>query len=344
MLRFIFRILGFFFVIALAVIGLKMAAPIYYGNPILLEKVNFMSGRDGVEAVFLGSSRTYRHIVPTVFSEISAEKISAVNFGAGGTFGIEVLRFAEGIVDDHRFKNLRYVFIELQLPEVIDDSNRHAIRSKYYLDWKRLRIVEDFVRYYFPEEFQPLTTNFREAFFEQMFGIGLLRAKLNALIPQGKRNRYVGPDGDGFVSLDLELGRERGKGSYYARQQAFLVDLSEGSVTVGMESDELDNHDRGRTIGRLYPQAHLDLLDDFQSRGMQVYFFRPPDLTGRNNAGLSELQAKLPQESLFDFSNVFEYPELYKKEYYFDRGHFNEEGARAFSKVFAEAFNRRVSE
>lgn len=77
---------------------------------------NFAKNKDKYNAVFIGSSRIYRHIVPSEFDKLMerrGKEIKSYNFGIYSMRSLESYFFLKKILAMEP-KNLEYVFIELE--------------------------------------------------------------------------------------------------------------------------------------------------------------------------------------------------------------------------------------
>ena len=104
----------------------------------------FAAHKDDYSALFLGSSRVYRGILPSLFDELTASQgapTRSFNFGIDGMFPPEDAAVFEQIVA-LRPKNLRWVFIESSM-FLLDFEGRdpESIRAVYWHDWPRTRLV-----------------------------------------------------------------------------------------------------------------------------------------------------------------------------------------------------------
>lgn len=333
---FLLKVGSFFGVLFVCLFGFRSLAPYYYANPDIVAKFGYLRENTSFDLLFLGSSRVYRHVDPDIIDEIMGESnTSSFNLGAGGTYGLEVLHLAENILLKDDFTKLRYLVVELQLPEVIDDQNLHAARSKYYLDTSRCNQALDFLHAYYPDQANALSKNFRIAWLERSLSIGMIRAQAYSLFVPVQGRKKIGPANNGYVNLDVALG-QAGGGGFHQRRQAFLsrLDSFERDIQDHVQSfSDIQPH----SAGMAYLKAHLDLIELGRERGVHVVFHLSPIMRGRSQSGTEWMRRRLPYEHIVDMSNPQEYPEFYDSSLYFDHGHFNAEGATRYSYAFAEA-------
>src|SRR4029078_1657438 len=108
---------------------------------IMREKWDFwQQHKDEYDTLFIGTSRIYRGLKPTVFDEVTAAggvPTHTFNFGVDAMLPPEDAYVAEYILRDPP-KNLRWVFLELGV--FIDDFRERdadSIRSSHWHDWRR---------------------------------------------------------------------------------------------------------------------------------------------------------------------------------------------------------------
>jgi len=139
MKQFIIKSLSFLLLLLLILFMIKRTVPYYWGSPLLDQKINdaLNDGTD-YDVFFFGSSRTYRHINPLLFDSITNQ--TSYNMGCPAMFYLETHYALEHFADHYPAdKKIAILLQEIQ-PEIIKKRNLSTIRSKYYLDWKRLKM------------------------------------------------------------------------------------------------------------------------------------------------------------------------------------------------------------
>lgn len=95
---------------------------------------------DEFDVLFLGSSRTYRQIIPELFDQLMAEAghpTRSFNLGIDGMRPPEDTYVLDQVLR-HRSKPLRWVFVECNpLRLSLRDEDRGTLRAAYWHDWKR---------------------------------------------------------------------------------------------------------------------------------------------------------------------------------------------------------------
>ena len=104
----------------------------------------FAAHKDEFDTLFIGSSRIYFQISPTVFDRVTHESglpTHSFNFGIGGMYLPESDYLLEQILN-LKPRNLKWVFIEYdELPTKWSSENQSSRRALYWADWKRVSLL-----------------------------------------------------------------------------------------------------------------------------------------------------------------------------------------------------------
>ncbi len=139
MKQFVIKSLSFLLLLLFILLMIKRTVPYYWGSPLLDQKINdVLADADAYDVFFFGSSRTYRHINPVLFDSISHQK--SYNMGCPAMFYLETHYALEHFVNNYPRDKKITIFLQEMQPEIIKKRNLSTIRSKYYLDWKRLKM------------------------------------------------------------------------------------------------------------------------------------------------------------------------------------------------------------
>lgn len=320
-------------------IGLPLPLP---DVPQAKEKLEwFRAHRGEYTALFLGTSRVRRHIIPSLFDRLAAEQgieMRSFNLGMDSLAAPE-----DGYVLDQALAaappRLRYVFIELSYFRAdFAGQGAETIRSAYWHDWTRTRTVwrqlvsEDW------RQIKPLKKRKKQRWsgwvadvsewcglcaahgrlFLQRFtnlgrGAGWWQ-KVTGLRPPGDPLAPLGPARDGFIPSDAVM---RGvKLADYQRQLAALPDATSRQLRLGP-----------------VPQENLEaMLARVRAHGAEPILFIAPTQAGYTMLPRREVAPVL------DFSDPARWPELFDPKYRADAGHLNTEGAELFTRALADRF------
>ncbi|MGD1808060.1 hypothetical protein ACP6PL_21865 [Dapis sp. BLCC M126] len=313
--------------------------------PVVTSKLeNFTKNKDKYNVVFIGSSKIYRHIVPSEFDkamERRGKEISSYNFGVSSMQSLESYFFLKKILA-MKPKNLEYIFIELQNIELsINRENWRTNRVIYWHDWEHTFWVFDLILDYqhsLRVKFGALKSHTIPLMYN-LGGVGKVDGLIQWINNQGNQdnitfdrlnNRFMQNDYiNGYLPLDQEIGV-----SYQQRRQNFLGNLNtyhEKVNLLNLPSDKVVNPNS--TLLRVTK----DLIQIVKDSDVTPIFMITPVLQKKEN--LIALKTKEYVSTLFLFNNPIEYPRLYAPELRFDKKHLNDKGAREFTELLAEKFS-----
>lgn len=199
---FIRKILIFVAILSFVIFLIKSSVPYYWGNELMSQKLQFLkTANKTFDTFFVGSSKTYRHIDPVVFS--SRTKKRAYNLGCSGMFYLEANYILDHFLDDYDAKNL-VVFMQKIVPMEIADENMHSNRSKYYLDFKRFRMG---FNHFWKKRDWSQVYNISVSYLENVLGIGQMSLIAEYHLNEKEELAQILKKRGGFLSLDQELYR-----------------------------------------------------------------------------------------------------------------------------------------
>jgi len=116
-------------------IVLKLLVSPFWGNPLIEAKVRHLNSLDiPINTLFVGSSKTYRHIDPVLFDQMTG--LSSYNLGSSSMFYSESQYVLQEYLKLYNQDNqVIKVFLQDRAPKEIGDQNLHSIRSKYFMNW-----------------------------------------------------------------------------------------------------------------------------------------------------------------------------------------------------------------
>jgi hypothetical protein len=322
-----------------AAIGFALPLP---EVPQVKEKLEwFRAHRDDFTVLFLGTSRVRRHIIPSLFDRLAAERGVAMR---SFNLGVDSLDAPEdGYVLDEALRaappHLRYVFVELSTFRVnFLGQGADTIRAAYWHDWERTcavwqQLVEKDWREIKPlkkrkqarwstwlaevSEWTGLAAAHGRLFLQRTTNLGRGAALLATLSGQnvpGDPLARLGPARDGFIPSDIVLS-----GTPLAEFQQQVATLRA-------------TPSRQRPLDRVPQQTLDEMLAKIRAHGAEPILFIPP---------LSVGYIFRPRESdvpLFNFCDPQQWPELFAPQYRADVGHLNTAGAEIFTRALAARF------
>jgi hypothetical protein len=311
--------------------------------PLLRDKwKHYVEHKDQYDTLFIGTSRTYRGVMPGLFDQLNAEAgmpTRTFNFGIDGMFPPEDAYIAERILSDPP-KNLRWVFIEVAL--FVDDfegRNADVMRSVYWHDLKRTLLCtrsrlwpkgkSEEVETWFRSEKGKATpasdclTHWR-LFFVKTLNLGRGSELLGDRFQQRRgKGDGVGPANDGFFAMSPDRVMT---GETLAAYQKEIAEL-------------MQNPARTRPLSR-YGEENLEgVVKRVRELGAQPVFFLAPTTGGRRDHPSDKLPVPI-----IDLHVVNEFPDLFEPAMRADAAHMSARGAEAMTRRISERFVKVASE
>lgn len=277
--------------------------------------------------LFVGSSRTYRHIDPHVFDSICMQKgIRSFNLGSPATFNPEAFYLLEKIMSEKK-PPVQNIIIELGQINFIKAVNWFAPQSYYYLDYSLFRSSMEII---WTQPDIPLWRKMVNAWpYVQGFIINHTFYYPPLQVTEEKE-AYNGYLKNGYYSLDDEVVDFSPKG-LVARRLTFLSDTS-----------VLQQRAAKQLIGQQYPPHEMyamylnELIEQTAAKNVNLYFIIPPKL--QKYSALQKIASRIKRGHVMDLGSAAQYPEFYMAQYSFDIGHLNRDGAKLYTQYAAEAF------
>ena len=299
------------------------AAPI----PQFSEKfAHFTAHKDEYDTLFIGSSRTFRQILPSIFDPIMAaggQPARSFNFGLDAMFSPEDAYVAEKIFA-LRPQRLRRVFIEVSgFNTNFGAQPPDTRRALHWHDWPRTALLcRDILPLNRPEKLREPARWARvwshvRLWLTRALSIGEGTRLLEPWrgIPLIAPSSVLGSAGDGAVPYDAE--------TEYA-----------GENREGFDNDMAVLRAGKAGISRLSPaplQSIRGTIDRARALGAEPVLFITPMAVTRLNSPAGQVAVPI-----LDFSDPSRWPVLFDPANRYDRAHLNSPGARIFTRLFAE--------
>lgn len=328
-------LLGFFFGLSLCGWLLGLSNHELDRGTVRNKFTHFADHHREYDTLFLGSSRTYRQVIPRVFDAVSAEHgfpTRSFNFGVDGMFTPE-----DGFVAEKIFSlqpKLRWVFVEVSLFQAAHaEQNAGSARAVYWHDWKRTRIVcqellSGLKRFRWKDRAKRLRELQKqlgqclihlESFGRRTFQIGQ-GAALWDIAWSGKRTQSnpgasLGSSSDGFVPIERPGGMQGFDLAEYDRQSGVLA-------TKGPRRQPLSEPAQENLEGilRLVKQSGATPALVIAPTTSPITF------VPRRDMGVP----------LLDFSDMKAWPVLFEKQYRVDIAHLNAAGGEIYTRFLAQ--------
>lgn len=297
--------------------------------PVLSEKrAHFLAHADEFDAVFIGSSRVYRGIVPAVFdAEMKAHGRPIRSFN----FAMEAVWPPESLYRVREFLRLRsrvrWVFIEL-LPvnPRITPENARTLRAIYWHDWRHTALA------------------WREIASESAFTAGEKGAwfALHAELFFRRLSRLSQAAGWLEPRLRPELEKMARKefafNTPWIDAAGFVPEPATPMLPELATAFRRQAAGYGKDLAPVPLPEHLrnelrDLAATVRAAGAVPIFFVTPSTTRAEN--FTDLRAQGIDADLISFKDPARFPALYDPALHFDGPHLNERGARELSRLLA---------
>jgi len=221
MVKFIIRVLVFASILFGILLAVKNLTPFYWGNKIIEEKINHIFSSDEFyDTFFIGSSKTYRHIDPIVFDELT--NLNSYNLASSGMHYLESHFIADKFLKKYEYDGAINIFQQKMVPTGIAKRNLHSVRSKYYLDFKRLKMG---LKYYWQKRDYKQIYYHIILFIENQFCIGTIKSKIKFSLREPRELDSLVKEQRGFYPLDQQLEIEENK-SLEKRKRQYVKKLN----------------------------------------------------------------------------------------------------------------------
>lgn len=289
------------------------------------------------DVVFVGSSRTYHGLMPTVFDERMRERGHAVNsFNLGITGQMIDGSFASlRSLDESNPNGLRYVFVDVERVGLMLSARPRAVRGLLPLhDVASTKLLLEYLwssRLDLESKYDRSTEMLRACAYNAT-NVGRGTTWLDGLLGRGwtdeERTFVLGPDADGWRSKDIKP-----KPKSAESHRKFLADPGSWHGIVARLAAKKPGT---QPLDAKALPLITRISELTREMGAEPIFYTTP-----SNAYQGQIkQAKEfgHIDSLFSFNDPNEYRELYLPEARWEAVHLSAEGARRFSIAFAERF------
>ncbi len=307
--------------------------PHYWGNIHLNTKIEYLKEKNiQPNTYFIGSSITFRQVMPLLFDSIAQVKTQSFNLGADGAFPPQTYLLLDHLMEEN--DSIKYLFVELSGYDYFAQNFR-TTRSKYYLTLPHL---SSFYQYIFASSV-PLGTKigisgmYLYSYIEKLLGLGMRKEYVKEITEKNTNIALgvVGRNNTGFYPLGEKTSNIHEKN----RLPDFLKIL-EKDFSKAYESTK---------IGKpYYNKVFKKQLDHYialaKTKDIQlIYILNPVKGVFDSPSDIVALFQELPEINKIDLADPSKHPELYLLKYRWDKEHLNTAGSVIYSKKLAESFN-----
>ncbi len=334
---FSFRILFFAVLLCLSFWIMDACLPYYWGNEGVATKMEYLEDkRASYNVFFIGSSRVYRQIMPSVFDTETKGTTHSFNLGYRATFNPESYYLLEHFIRKKAAKRT-YILIELQDFPPIDNRNLHTFRSNYYLDNSYFSLVKNYYKNKKTSReiaANEVIKNYTKSYFGNIIKTKHVREMALSLIGWGERDAHaLGKLNDGFQSLDEATTYEKAMRDMQKKYlKKYAADTSRFDVETRRYKTALTQDKGEHTV-------HLKKIKQLIAAAKQQHYHLIFVLLP-TQSDLLPLLLQIDKQHHINMAQPSDYPALYDNQFRFDPNHFNEKGAALFSKALARKFEK----
>jgi len=306
--------------------------PFYWGNTQLNTKLEILKEeQQSFNTYFIGSSITFRQVIPSVFDSLSQGPTKSLNLGVDGCFLPQVFMLLDELMKD---TTIKYLFVELNSYDHFGPNFR-VVDNKYYLSPKWLSKTIPYLWTTSISLVQKvgLSGMYVYAYLEKSLGLGM-RADFIKQTHTGNRfggYTLMGKNKDGFYKLTGEKTKKQ-------------KELKELPPTMKNLKAAYQNAYKKPTQNLIYNKVlskqWLTYLQLAESHGIHLFFvLNAVKCVLDSEEEMLGLFYQFPKKNRIDLANPDRYPAFYEIENRWDISHLNTKGATIFSKELAVAFN-----
>ena len=327
---------GMFLAITLGILwGINELLPFYWGNRMLLTKMNYVNKKERVsDTFFIGGSNTFRHIVPSLFDSLLLEhKITSFNLGNDGCYPTHSYHILENLVDEIG-EELDYVFITLNSFDALPDARFRVTKTKYFTD---LNLYIQECKYVYNLEADnkkklDLLRRYSISFWENVFKINMRKDYLEYFLGitafgEGANGKHR----DGFTPLPGLVTEHKQLAKNIPKVMHSIAENWKNTIDKKVDAS--------------YNKAHLNWIEKLiavtANKGVHLIFILPPKrFTVESYEELYALYNAINEDNRIALCDPSIYPEFYDPDFRWDAGHFNKKGARVYTTALATEFKK----
>jgi len=325
----------------------KLCTNFSWGNETNDIKVEYYKKNiSNYNTVFIGSSTTYKQIMPTVFDKQTKRsfQIKSFNMGSQAAAPPESYVFFENLIS-MKSSNLKYVIVELRDIAKIWENNLHSHRITYWysIDSYIFAVNSILNSLIMENDAKKQEIKYHTVgFLENIFNIGTIKSVIehqieSEALTMSERKETLGENYDGFVPLEPD------NPGLQQRNKQFLKDTTK-LYKKGIAMNQLFS-DPG-TFEKGYNKIHLKkinkMIEYSKKKGIHIIFLLQPKQTPNRYLELLPIYNQIDDQHKIELADSRKYPQLYLAKNSFDNGHLNIEGARKLTSILAYEFNMLI--
>ena len=337
MKEFVNRIILFIVVLFLGLQVFDYTVPYYWFNKGVDNKMRFLKESDkDFNTFFFGSSKVFRHVMPSVIDSLNIGKTKSFNLGYAATFNPEMYFLVDNFIQENSFSP-SFIFVELQGIRTIANVNMHSAESKYYMDYSTCLFTVNSInasKKLSKEKKYDAVKSFYKIYIEKLLKISLIHRYLEYWLVPRIDTTILGEKKDGFFSLDAELKKNPNNQRLQKRISELTLEKYEDRYLSSSVKEELNCQ---KELNKVHFKMLLDLIGKGKEKGIEIIYF------GMEFRGeMRCLFEHLPNERKIEVDDMNQENNLNKFENFMDIAHFNEKGARVYSDILGNKIRRHI--
>lgn len=294
-----------------------------------------------INTLFIGSSLTYRQIIPSVFDSTTGN--SSFNFGFESLFPYRSYDILDRALSMRRSSSIKNIFIELAPPDFIAENYNNSA-FLYSINFKRYLEAMQTV-------FSPNLSSAAKFYIFKYWNLCLLYKYSGFSVSKYCKLFFFGSDKNesedkkfenlirqtkGYV--DLNTQEEKLNGRISQNRKDFIVKGNQ--INVGLIKKYKNTFKKTNSVDA-FTTYIIDRARQFEQRGLNVYFVIPPRKLVFINYSLYQ-KSVLEQDGfkVLDLSNPTQYPQFYDYKFSFNETHLNAKGAVLYTQYLASAYKK----
>ncbi len=307
----------------------------------------FEENKDRYDVIFIGSSRTYRHIMPSVFDRYLQKEgysINSFNFGVPGMFFSETIFYLNKILKMEP-KRLKWVIMELDFDFNVNPDNLKSYREIYRHTFEETKFICNYIirsnKVSLPRKVIWLYRNlvpFIYNFSNTGHGADWLFTLLNYREPMQEQEleEAIGKKLDGHVGYKIEQEIPNRRKHFLQNTDRYLDKVQKLKQRTPESTQGHITDDEKKFLSQL--------VNKIQKRGISPIFIIQPKLSSQYESHLSAAYQQRIIPSLFSFNDPHKFEDLYNIDYRFDFGHLNRKGSQRLTHLLADRFIQTIEQ
>lgn len=285
------------------------------------------------QTLFLGSSRTMRHVDPVRFDSLHGKETLSYNFGLAGSRSLET-HFRADLLLEQDLPGLERLIVEFGPVDLrIPERAMHTRRIHHYHDARRAAIGSRVAMAANAplQDRASLAGNRWKFWTMNTFLVGWGRALVNGTLIEAQAEKRQKPVGRrGFIPL-----RDTGAPGLASRRAQLLSPTGQAELQRRIQLIQQRDAYRPTERDRVTAEAWIDLAARARARGVEMVFVE--QVGTEAGAGVTALvREALGEEAVIVLNDPMLYPEFFEAEAWFDIGHLRENMAAGVTDVLAQ--------